>query len=115
MNLRELNEGLRGAISVLTESKVKGAEWKKMLRDLKAGKPGHWSFDGRALSDLEAWIRKQGGKEIGPSSRFSEGPQINYSLPSGISIEAVEGNFLGPFTQVQAEKGKWRGTPYMGD
>jgi len=95
-------------------ARVGDSTWRSMLKDLERGKPGNWSFDGRGLRELENWIVEQGGKAISPSSRFSEGDQINYTL-NGISLEGTSGNFMGPFTQVQAQRGMWRGTPYLGD
>lgn len=96
-------------------ARVGDGVWAAMLRDLESGKAGHWSFDGRGLRELEKWARDQGAKGISPSSTFTKGAQINYKLPSGVSIEAVEGTFLGAFTQVDAHRGHWTGTPSLND
>jgi hypothetical protein len=101
-----------------TAARAGDATWRKMLTDLHRGVAGEWSFDGRALDELRVWLEENGGKPLQASSHFSKGRQINYNITRpgiSVSIEAHEGNFLGPFTQVHARKGTWRGTPYLGD
>jgi len=110
------NPELRGDLLPLLKegSRVGDTTWRKMLTELKRGVAGSWSFDGRAIQDLTNWLVENGATPLTASSRFSKGEQINFQLGS-ISIEAHQGNFMGPFTQVASQKGVWRGTPYLGD
>jgi hypothetical protein len=92
-------------------ARVGDNRWDDMLEKLEAGKGGSWSFDGLGLRNLEAWLKSQGAKRYKPSSYFTKGPQVNYKL-NGLKIQVVEGNFFGPFTNVDTGSNI---TPYLGD